>query len=198
MIKSALQSSLTNDVKYRNLAGSNVPSNEYLIQTLSVDSAGVTSLEFTNLNQHAGIYRHLFVRFVVRDTRATNGGNYILVRVNGGAGSYYSHRLIGVGSGFSTGADTVGTSAFYSLVGLSANDATGAFSAGTFDILDAFHLNKNKVMKFHFGYNGGDSRNYLTSGLWESTAAISSITFTPDAGAAFAVGTSFSIYGVTA
>jgi hypothetical protein len=197
MIKSALQSSLTNDVKYRNLGAANTPSNEYLIETVDVTTSSISTVQFTNLSQYTGVYRHLIMRFVVRDARATSGGNYLFITFNGSSSGYYTHRLLGIGSSFSVSSE-VGQSVLRNLVSTSAQDGSGIFSSGTMEIIDAFHTSKNKVARAHFGYNAGDTRTYLTSGMWESTAALNSITITSDTSAVFAVGTSFSIYGVTA
>ena len=185
MIKSALQSSLTNDVKYRNLDTFNVPSNEYLIETVLLGS-NAASVTFSNLGQYAGVYRHLQIRYATLSTLDT----WLNIRVNASTTDYYSHRLQGEGS-VSSGASN-STSIGMQLMGLTGTSSVPG--RGVFDILDPFNSNKKKVVR---GLTGGPNTVALTSGMWNNTAAVTSLELV-NGGGNFAQYSRFSLYGVTA
>ena len=88
MIKSALQSSLTNDVKYRNLDTFNVPSNEYLIET-NILGSNAASVTFSSLGQYAGVYQHLQLRITARTNRTGADSDPVILRFNGDTGNNY-------------------------------------------------------------------------------------------------------------
>jgi hypothetical protein len=85
----------------------------------------------------------------------------------------------------------------------SANAGTNVFGAAIVDILDFASTNKNKTIKSFHGLTGGASglgdlnAVHLSSGLFLSTNAVSSITIFPNTGN-FVTGSRFSVYGVTA
>jgi hypothetical protein len=197
MIKSALQSSLTNDVKYRNLDTFNVPSNEYLIETVLLGS-NTASVTFSNLGQYAGVYKHLRLVISARNNRADQGDD-ILLRLNNDSNSanYYYHGLYGTGSVAGSensqspsGARIMQTSA--------ANFTASAFNAGVCEILDAFSANKTRTMRTLSGLTGSYDRIWLASNLWNSTAALNSLVIVSSFGGSFITGSRFSLYGVTA
>lgn len=191
MIKSASQSSLTNDVKYRNLDTFNVPSSEYLIETVLIGST-TASVTFSNLAQYAGVYKHLQIAAVGKTDRAAANDN-VIIRFNGDSGTNYSiHNLQGTGSSVVSGAGANETKVIARAIG----GNTGNFGAVIIDILDAFQTTKYPTVRSLGGY--ANVQVELGSGSWRSTAGISSITLDQDVGSNFLTGSRFSLYGVTA
>ncbi len=197
MIKSALQSSLTNDVKYRSVSAGAVPSNEYLIQTIEVGATALSSIVFDNLAQYAGIYRHLVIHLAARVTQSSEEVE-VAVRANDISTSSYSwHYLRGNGSTVTSAAGATQNIMYLaSLPGSTA--ASGVFGSASIDILDPFNSNKNTTFRSLSGNNSGSPRTTLYSGLYQQTTAISSISLYPQSFSGnFASGSRFSLYGVT-
>jgi hypothetical protein len=72
------------------------------------------------------------------------------------------------------------------------------FSAAVVDILDYNNINKNKTIRSLNGRdNNGSGDIYLTSGLWNNTSAIDSITIVAPS-ATFIEYSQFALYGVKA
>lgn len=193
MIKSASQSSLTNDVKYRNMGAANVPSNEYLIQT-AITSNNATQVVF-DVNGLGSQFRHLRLVTSVKGSGGLDGYN---LQFNGDAGSNYAFHLLyayGDGSVLSTS----GTSRTFFSIGLGADSSeAGVFHASDVDILDAFSSTKNKTARILIAASGVNWQFVqLRSGLWMNTAALTSIRVYPNSGT-FANGSRISLYGVTA
>jgi hypothetical protein len=194
MIKSALQSSLTNDVKYRSMSAGAVPSNEYLIETVLVNSP-VASVTFNNLSQWAGVYRHLQIVSTARSS--FNGtGESLLIRLNGVATATYSwHRMFGTGSSVLSSATTSTNQMFISFM-QSATSGAGAFGASAVDILEPFNASKNTTLRGFSGITTGENLVSINSGAFFNTAPVSSITLLSETGANFIAGCRFSLYGV--
>lgn len=197
MIKSALQSSLTNDVKYRSMAVGNVPSSEYLIQTIEVGATPVASVVFDNLAEWSGAYRHLQIVAVSRVASATTL-RMMRIRLNGDtAGNYNSHQILGdSNAGTPYNSSEVNGSGLITYYQNGASNPSGAFGAGVIEILDAYSTNKFKTIKSIGGQHGYSIVN-LASGAWRNTNAISSITIFSENSDSFAQFSRFSLYGVT-
>jgi hypothetical protein len=202
MIKSASQSSLTNDVKYRNLDTFNVPSSEYLIET-SVLGSDAASVTFSNLGQYAGVYQHLQLRVTARTNRTGADSDPVILRFNGDTGNNYAvHGLIGYNFSSTTAiASNSGTSigSIYLTEAMPVASSTAtAFGAIVVDILDPFETTKNKVVRSLAGMKDVWSSVDMRSGLWMNTAGVTSITISPLLGTQLVTGSRFSLYGVTA
>jgi hypothetical protein len=195
MIKSALQSSLTNDVKYRSMSAGAVPSNEYLIASTILSEAS-PSVTFDNLGQFAGVYKHLKLVGVARTARTASQGDNLSVQFNGDTGSNYRwHLLLGTGSSVLSLASAQGTETLPFWVN-SNTSPTGAFGVGEVDILDAFSSNKNTVIRSLTGTAGAEVNIRLTSGLWINTASLTSLRVYSVNGSNLLQGSRFSLYGV--
>jgi hypothetical protein len=120
------------------------------------------------------------------------------IQFNSDTGSNYArHYLYGDGSSPYAGASTSQTSANIGAQG-AALSGSNVFGVGVIDILDYTSTNKYKTVRCL----SGDDRNgsgdiQLSSGLWMSTSAISSITLLAQTGSAnFAQYSSFALYGI--
>jgi hypothetical protein len=130
-------------------------------------------------------YKHLQIRFIAQSDY-TYPVDDAYIRFNSDTGSNYaSHSLQGNGSAASAGSATSATSEqiAYGTVGTtSGNQTTESWGAFVVDILDYSNTNKYKTTRTISGNDcngtgnaGLGGRVGLTSGLWQSTAAITNI-----------------------
>ena len=151
------------------------------IATTTVGSGGSSSISFTSI---PATYTHLQIRSFILSSSTASSATMTINSTNG-----ISHYLSGNGTVASAASDL--TKMFFPLVQGSTTSGFG----GVTDFLDYTNTNKYKTVKTLGGYdvNGSGFVN-LTSNLWLSTSAITSITVT-------AVGTfnqysSFALYGI--
>jgi hypothetical protein len=167
-------------------------------QVLGTSEASIT---FSSLGTYAADYKHLQIRAVIRTNRSGQTNSQTSIRFNSDTGSNYSgHLLRGTGSAVQSFA-SVGETSISISDGTSSTNSTGnSFSATVLDILDPFETSKYTTTKALFGnaastyFGSGDIR--LTSGLWNNTAALTTITFMDRNATSFAIGSRFSLYGV--
>ena len=195
MIKSASRSSITNDQKYRSMLAGTVPSNEYLISTTLL-TQNEPSVTFSNLDQFAGIYKHLQIVYSARSD-ASNTARPLVINFNGNTGtSYTAHDLFNNGSAVSSSANNGLAYSFFGYI-TAAGNISGNFGAGVSDILDAFSATKNKTFRTLSGMTGTDGQIIINSGAFLNTSPISSLSIRSFSGN-LATGSRFSLYGVTA
>jgi len=153
-----------------------------------------TQIEFTSIAQ---TYKHLQVRYTVLMPSGGEGAAAFmrLNSDNGSTGNYAYHYLRGNGSAVSSGnATSAGYMSF-------ANPVTGIDSSiwniGVIDLLDYKSTTKNKTMRALTGMAGPFTSNRdieIASGLWQSTAAITTIVLR-FSGFAPTSASRFSLYG---
>ena len=162
------------------------------IATSSVGSGGASSISFTPI---PSTYKHLQVRGIMRDTRATNPDS-LLLTFNSDSGTNYSYHYLN-GDGSIT--DSVGAaSANYIFLSrfAGANQTANAFGGIVIDILEYANANNYKTTRSIGGYDAnGVGAVKLDSGNWRNTAAITSLTLTP-ANTSFVQYSSFALYGI--
>ena len=180
-----------------------VPTSYESIQTVTVSTA-TPSITFSSI---PGTYKHLQIRFIAQS-------DYIYpvddayIRFNSDTGSNYaSHSLQGNGSAASAGSATSTTSEqiAYGTVGTtSGNQTTESWGAFVVDILDYSNTSKYKTTRTISGNDcngtgnaGLGGRVGLTSGLWQSTAAVTDIEIICALGARdFQQYSHFALYGI--
>ena len=179
-------------------AGGGAAAGDYeLIQTQIVSGTSTSSVVFSNLGNFSTTYKHLQVRLVARAGRALQN-EPLYMSFNGvGGTSYATHAIAGNGSGFFV----EGTANLSSIerVGIIAGSTAEAnnFGATVIDILDAFSTTKNKTTRALGGVAPASGPIVgLYSGLFNSTASITSITFTNFSATAFVANSRFSLYGI--
>jgi len=160
------------------------------IATTTVGSGGSSSITFSSI---PATYKHLQLRFLAR-----NSGDNISARAtfNSDSSSVYTlHELFGDGASALAAAQT--GIAYYPTGLVGPNSSSGVFGVSVTDILDYADTNKFKTARTLTGYdiNGGAGYVELTSGVWRSTSAISSITIVPNAGN-FVQYSHFALYGI--
>lgn len=185
--------------KYRSMLAGNdayIPPAFESIASVTASSS-VSSLTFSSI---PSTYTSLEIRGISRDTINSVVDAGINIRFNGDtAANYTRHILYGDGTNAAALGNT-GFDAIYLSSG-SMNGTTGSdiFGASIISIHDYASTTRNKTVR---AFNGSDANaanaNYrisLNSGLWLSTAAITSITLLAGQ-TAFASGTTFALYGI--
>ena len=160
---------------------------EQISTTILESNTGSVTFDVTGLGS---TYKHLQIRLTAKQT---GSGTTILMQLNGQTGNSYAfHYLQGNGSVVSSFG--TGTISYMTIDAMTTSTTTSAFGAGIIDILDPFSTSKNKTVRsLGGGLNGSNTRIRLDSGLFNSTAAVTSIKL--DAGD-FVTGSRFSLYGI--
>jgi hypothetical protein len=168
-----------------------LPGSYESIATTTVGSGGAADVTFSSI---PATYTHLQIRGISRNASATDT---ISIRFNSDTGSNYTwHQLRGNGS------VTAGTSSspsvtfmeipYTSYSGTTAN----VFAGAVIDVLDYANTNKYKTVR---GLGGADQNGsgsiFFTSGLWQSSSAITTIRLFPSSGN-LAEYTQYALYGI--
>jgi hypothetical protein len=154
--------------------------------TLASTSTGVT---FSSI---PSTYKHLQLR-ITANVSTTDAINF---QFNGDTASNYAlHRLEGNGATASASASSSRANIAV-LTGAGFASTASTFGASIVDILDYANTNKNKTTRALSGSDrNGSGGIEHDSGLWASTAAISSIYVFPSSGN-MAINTSIALYGI--
>jgi hypothetical protein len=154
------------------------------LANVTVPSGGLSSITFAGI---PNTYKHLQIRALVKFA----GNDFGNLRFNGDTttSNYRNHILYGTGSG-SALSITAANAAYFPTEGRS------SVGVSVLDILDYANTSKNKVTRELGGFDtNGTGQVFLTSNLWMSTAAINSISITPQLGT-FTEFCQFALYGV--
>ena len=167
--------------------------NMVAIQTVTVGSGGAANIEFTNIPQ---TYTDLKLVVSARDTFSATA-NAMYLQVNGAGGTAYSIRRVqGNGSAASSYSETGQSSANYYSTATGASATASTF--GNFELYIPNYAGSNaKSMSVDAvtENNGTTAFASMYAGLTTNTAAITSITLSPDT--AFAQYSTATLYGVT-
>jgi hypothetical protein len=187
-------------------AGVAASTNSYeSISTVTVGAGGQASIDFTAI---PSTYKHLQIRYIGYSTRTNLPLDTYEVRLGTGSidttASYSYHNLYGDGSiaGATAAASTTTIQPVFCVGTLfTSNPKSGA---GVIDLLDYADTNKYKTVRILGGFdnNGtqGSGTQYggrigLTSGLWQKTTAVNTITLFPTNGS-WGQYSSFALYGI--
>ena len=158
-----------------------------------IDATGSSNtLEFVSIPD---TYTDLCIKYLLRSTRSVFYVDGNLVRVNGSTANYSWRRLFNVASSSGSGSQLS--------FGLINGNST---TANSFAIGEMYIPNYTASAAKSFSYDSLTETNTTTdgyyimmyAGLWNDTAAISSITFTLGTGDPFATGSFIEVYGITA
>lgn len=171
--------------------GAAVPDYAYELISTSLVSSNVTTLTISSLPTTG--YKHLEVRFTARNGTASNTN--LRMTLNGSSTGYAYHQLYGNGTSVTSFASSANTYVQFR-EGIVSNVGTaGAYSAGVISILDYMVTSiKSKTIRASYGSNP-NPQVALLSGLWTSTAAVTSMSFTVQSGT-IGIGSRFSVYGI--
>lgn len=160
---------------------------------LEADAASVT---FSSL----GSYEHLQIRFSLRTVRASDFET-VGIRFNSDTGNNYAtNRFYGTGTS-EAGGPEITTSRAYAAgqMPTATMHPRTVYGTGIVDILDYRDANKNTTVQFISAEVGTSDDSYLTTGagLWDATAAVTSVVLYPANGSAgFLRGSEFTVYGL--
>jgi hypothetical protein len=171
------------------------------IATVTVGAGGASTISFSSIPTTT--YQHLQLRWMTRTSAAGSESWQSMVfasSYNSGATGYDDHILYGNGSSATATNELLGNRINF---GTTAGNGASAnvFGVGVIDILDAFNTSKYKTVRFLDGYdNNGSGLVALRSGLWQSTNAITDITFGPEnfGGTTYKQYSTFALFGVKA
>lgn len=157
------------------------------IATVTVGAGGSSTITFSSI---VGTYKHLQVRYIARNTTATDS---FIIRFNSDTGSNYArHKLSGDGAVASA---TAASTATY-MASADYPAGTSTFGAGVIDVLDYANTNKYKTMRLLAGYDANGSGIIdFRSNLWQSTSAVTQIDITSNSNS-FAQYSTFALYGI--
>jgi hypothetical protein len=173
------------------------------LATVTVPSGGVASINFAGI---PNTYKHLQIRGIAQDNRATYNTSSLMMRFNGDTAANYSDHYLQ--ASWTAGATTAQAGADVNNTGISwiaqitSTVATNVFGAFVIDVLDYADTTKFKTAR---SLSGADANAEvagfrpvprLTSGNWRNTGAINSITFIPEFGTTISQYSQFSLYGV--
>jgi hypothetical protein len=168
-----------------------MPANYILLERVTL-TANASSVVLDNIPQTG--YTDLVVKFSARSDRV-NVDQLFTVKFNGSSTTLLSRRVEGDGSTATSGTDAT---QIYAI-------GTGNSStASTFGNCEIYIFNytsnifKSVLIDGVSETNATNSTLLSLSGLWSNTAAINSITLTPNGGQAILPNSSFSLYGIAA
>ena len=166
----------------------------------SIASAtGTGSSNTITFSSIPGTYQHLQIRAILKNTHPGDFESILEIRANSDSGSNYSrHRLAGDGASVvAAGAATQSIMSFMSYYPHDGKGGTGTMGALILDIQDYASTSRFKTFRCFGGYDAnGTGQVALTSGLWQSTSAITSLTFTNDGAYNWKNTTQFALYGI--
>ena len=146
--------------------------NFFLIQQLS--PSAVSTVTFSSI---PSTYKHLMMRFNL--VNSYSGDTYrIQFNSDTSTANYVTHTLYGNGSTVGAAGAASGTFGFIRLF-YSSSVITTYPNIGIVDVFDYTNTNKNKTVKALVGANNNSSTGEIEvdSGVWLSTAAVTSLTF---------------------
>lgn len=151
------------------------------IATVTVGSGGASSIEFTSLPTG---FQHLQIRMLQKFTTTSGTISNGRARFNSDTGNNYARHLLYGDGGAAYGDGSA--SIAYAYIGWP-TDSNAArsdrFSVSIVDILDYNSTSKTKTVRtFHGSDYNGSGYVGVSSALWNSTAAITSITLSSDTG----------------
>jgi hypothetical protein len=181
---------------YRTLAAAGGgPSYESIASASGTGSSG--TITFSSI---PSTYTSLQVRAISKTSTAVDGVNSSLIRLNGDSGTNYAyHALYGDGTTASAqGVATQNSGAIYYSSVLSGTNNTNMVGTLILDLHDYASTSRYKTLRtLGGGETNGNGTSYvaLTSSLWQSTAAVSSISFITVSGN-WTTQTQFALYGI--
>ena len=161
---------------------------------LEADAASVT---FSGI---PSTYEHLQLRMSLLCDRTATDNWYVYMRFNSDSGANYSqHRMFANGGAGTTGAGNTGETAFWIPHLQTLGGAAANYGPYVIDVFDYASTNKNTTFSCLGGSGAESTMAGLFSGLWDDTAALTTIWLAPDAAASAPVwqrGSVFTLYGL--
>ena len=166
------------------------------LETITVGEAGASSVTFNNIPQTG--YTDVKVVYSVRTTGGSGQWMNLSLSFNGLTTNWSNKYLYGTGS--AAGSNGTSTNFYAAGVGNPSTTTANTFSSGELYVPNFAGSNAKSVSYDTVTENNGTSA-LIQSGaaLWNSTAAITSLTIAPESGVGnFAQYSTFSLYGLAA
>jgi hypothetical protein len=165
---------------------------------VQVGSGGTSSVSFTGI---PSTYKHLQLRGIVRCDNTTNTNLQWQLNSDNSNTNYNIHILRGTGSAVVSEAVTSGSANSFIVANepvAKSSDTSGIFGTVIIDLLDYSNTNKYKTTRALAGrdVNGTGGAITLTSSLWQSTSAVSSISLSVVNSLNFVQYSQFALYGI--
>lgn len=186
--------SLKTGTRSISLLAGNTPEHHVLIAETTVGSGGTTSVTFSSIPD---TYKHLQIRAITRGSYA-DVETFFTLRLNSDSGSNYSNHVLN-GNGTSAASVAYTSRTWFALSYIPGSTATSnIFGGSIIEILDYADTSKYKTARILSGVDrNGGGVVALSSGVWMSTSAISSIEIDDHPnGGNLAQYTSFQLYGI--
>ena len=157
-----------------------IASQDYTRVTTAYASIATTTLSSTTatitFSSIPATYTHLQLRVLARTNRSA-GTDLMSMRMNSDTGNNYADHLF-YGDGSSVIIDGNNTYGKINIQRVASDNLSASiFSGFVIDILDYANTNKYKTIRYLGGFDAnGSGRVAFGSGLWQNTAAITSIT----------------------
>ena len=197
MISRASKSSILQGfAKSRSMLAGNTaydPAATFLIERVTVGAGGAANVTFSSI---PSTYKHLQIRAISRESTGGFGQGYLQFNSDTG-NNYATHNLNGNGSSVGAGA-TASTSKISIAAIPGPNQSSNIFGATVIDILDYTNTSKYKTTRAFAGTDAnGSGYVWLSSGVWQNTNAVSTISIVTDNASNWAQYTTFALYGFT-
>jgi hypothetical protein len=160
------------------------------IATVTVGAGGASSVEFTSI---PATYSHLQIRAICQ---TSSGGQFVKMQFNNDTtlANYRAHIVYGYGGGIAS--SDYGNNYTLLIWANNTGSVANTFAGAVIDILDYANTNKYKTTRSLDGYETNSAGTIaLTSGLWMSNSAISSIKFLGYSGNPIQY-SQFALYGI--
>jgi hypothetical protein len=176
----------------------NLPTGSYeSIQTVIVPSGGTSTITFNSIPQ---TYKHLQLRSVARDASSGYDTNSFKIVINNDTSSGYARQGIGGDTNNNTYSFREYSTGFGYTGGIARNGTmSNLFAASIVTFFDYSSTDKYKNFMSFSGatFNGEGTGNVgAGSGIYVSTNAITSISFTSSQNANFLQNSQFALYGM--
>lgn len=171
----------------------------------SIASAtGTGSASTVTFSSIPSTYKHLQIRFRIKDTENLGSRNTNIFRLNFNgnttAGAYSLHDANGNGSVVETNAGSSSLITVNQCVICSLPAEDQMFTVGIIDIPEYASTTKNKTVKMFIGADANFAstqyKSRLSSGAWYNTNAINSITIGIQGGGNLTTSSSIALYGI--
>jgi hypothetical protein len=165
-----------------------IPDYELIATAFGTGSSGV--ITFSSIPTD---YKHLQIRYTAKNSSTATQINITMNGITSGV--YIRHSLFGNGSTVTSNASSTSQTAIQLVDSMSNSTTANATTAGIIDLLDYTSTSKNTTLRAFYARADNTSRIYLSSGLYNQTTTVSSLTLTASAGS-FAALSRFSLYGL--
>ncbi len=170
-----------------------MPANYVLLSEVTVGAAGAASVTMANIPQSG--YTDLKIVSSTRTDRASQVADWVKISFNGSTSSFSLRELEGNGSAAASYTGTTGLAFFAPASTATAN----TFGNSEVYIPNYTSSNYKSYSADTVTENNATSANAaINAGLWSNTAAITSISFTPNLGTNFVANSTFYLYGLAA